>query len=274
MSARAALIRGMKVTASAGDFVHRPKPGVVVLIYHRVGATSPSEIDMPTSLFAEQMAWLAESGRAVSLDRALDLLEQPDGLADRRTSPVVVTFDDGTTDLAEIALPILVEHQIPATVYLATRFADEGIPWGANPALTWEQAQEMASTGLVQFGSHTHGHVLLDRVSTEDAGQDLDRSKKLIEDHLQTPADHFAYPKAVAPSPGVEALVRARFRSAALAGNKPNQPGRTDPHRLARTAIQVSDGQRYFQKKVNGGMALEGTLRYLMNRPRYRTRQT
>ena len=42
-----------------------------------------------------------------------------------------------------------------------------------------------------------------------------------------------------------EALVRGRFKSAALGGNRPNPYGRTDPHRLARSAVQRSDGMRF-----------------------------
>ncbi len=74
----------------------------------------------------------------------------------------------------------------------------------------------------------------------------------------------------MAASPEVEPLVRERYRSAALGGNRPNPPGRTDVHRLARTAVQVSDGSEFFVRKANGGMVLEDTIRRAMNRVRYR----
>ena len=34
-----------------------------------------------------------------------------------------------------------------------------------------------------------------------------------------------------------------------------------DPHRLARSPIQVSDGMQFFERKVAGGMALEDSFR-------------
>jgi hypothetical protein len=68
----------------------------------------------------------------------------------------------------------------------------------------------------------------------------LNRSCQLIDARLGAPAYHFAYPKAVAPSSDVEALVRALFHSAALGGNRPNPYGAIHPYRLARTAVQVS----------------------------------
>jgi peptidoglycan/xylan/chitin deacetylase (PgdA/CDA1 family) len=269
---RAAALQAMKVAAAAGDKVKARASGVVVLIYHRVGARAQSEIDLPAHDFDRQMAWLAETGRAVDLDTAVArLADPPDDDATGIVNPVVVTFDDGTSDLAEVALPILERHKVPATVYIATRHIDEQLPWPADGApLSWAGARELVDSGLVTIGSHTHSHALLDRLRPDEAADELDRSKALIEDHLGVAADHFAYPKAVAPPPVIEELVRDRFVSAALGGNRPNAYGRTDLHRLARTAIQVSDGWAYFERKAEGGMALEDSFRRALNRVRYR----
>jgi peptidoglycan/xylan/chitin deacetylase (PgdA/CDA1 family) len=269
LGARTVTLRAIKTVAVAGDRVRRPARGAVVLIYHRVGGASGSEVDLSSHDFDEQMAWVAASGRAATLEDALAAVTSPSMPAG---DPVVVTFDDGTADLADVATPILVRHGVPATVYLATRFVDEGLsfPGGVTP-LSWAAVRDMASTGLVTFGSHTHGHLLLDRLPPGDAADELDRSRDLIEEHVGRRADHFAYPKAVAASPEVEVLVRNRFRSAALGGNRPNPYGGTDPHRLARTAVQVTDGMGFFLHKADGGMALEDTLRRALNRVRYRS---
>jgi hypothetical protein len=107
-------------------------------------------------------------------------------------------------------------------------------------------------------------------VQPAEAADELDRSRELIEDAVGAPVQHFAYPKAVAASAQVEPLVRDRYRSAALGGGRPNPYGRTDVHRLARTAVQVSDGTGYFVRKACGGMALEDSIRRAVNRVRYR----
>jgi peptidoglycan/xylan/chitin deacetylase (PgdA/CDA1 family) len=267
---RSLALRTIKTLAAAGDRMRPPAAGVVVLIYHRVGGGSGTEVDLSPQAFDEQMAWLAATGRVVTLDAAIDLLAGTAG-SDGRDDPVVVTFDDGTADLADHAAPVLERHGVPATVYLATRFVDEGIafPDDGTP-LSWSAVKDMAATGLVTFGSHTHGHLLLDRLAAAQAADELDRSRQLIEDHVGAPAHHFAYPKAVAASPEVEPLVRERFRSAALGGNRPNPPGRTDVHRLSRSAVQVSDGNEFFVRKARGGMAFEDSIRRAVNRVRYR----
>jgi peptidoglycan/xylan/chitin deacetylase (PgdA/CDA1 family) len=273
---RSMALRTLKTLAAAGDRVRPPTPGVVVLIYHRVGGGSGTEVDLPPEAFDEQMAWLAATGRVVSLDDALAQLAAGDDRAVDGEAPdegpIVVTFDDGTADLAEVATPILVRHGVPAIVYLATKFVDEGLDFPDDGApLSWAAVRDMAATGLVTFGSHTHAHLLLDRLPPAEAVDELDRSKVLIEHHVGAPAHHFAYPKAVAASAEVEPLVRARYRSAALGGNRPNPYRGTDVHRLSRTAVQVSDGAAFFVRKARGGMALEDSLRRGLNRVRYRS---
>jgi hypothetical protein len=96
-----------------------------------------------------------------------------------------------------------------------------------------------------------------------------DRSIKLIEDKLGVTPDHFAYPKALLGSPAAQAEVRTRFRSAAVAGTRPNPYGRTDPYLLSRSPVQVADGMRWFRHKARGAMRLEDDLRQLLNRRRY-----
>jgi peptidoglycan/xylan/chitin deacetylase (PgdA/CDA1 family) len=259
--------RAVKISADLADRVRRPPVGVVVLAYHRVGGRTPIDVDLPRAEFAHQMAWLAGTGLVTTLD---------DAAAELATSgaarhSVVVTFDDGTADFADEALPVLVEHGVPATIYVATRHVDECIPFPDDGTpLSWAALRDAASTGLVTVGSHTHAHRLLDRVDGAEADDELRRSVDLIEEHIGVPAHHFAYPKGLLGSPPAEAVVRRRFVTGAIGGTRPNRPGRTDLHRLARSPIQVSDGRRWFERKVAGGMRLEDDLRRLANRRRYR----
>jgi peptidoglycan/xylan/chitin deacetylase (PgdA/CDA1 family) len=266
------LRRAMKATAAAADAVQRARGGVVVLLYHRVGGGAGLELDLPVDLFAAQADMLAASGRVVPLGDALARLAQPpDGAATSTGGdPVVVTFDDGTADFVEHALPILERHRLPVTLYAATAFIDEGraFPGDGRP-VSWQGLADACATGLVDVGSHTHGHRLLDRLPPDEVDAELDRSIELIGGHLgRTPLD-FAYPKAVPGSVIADRALRKRFRSAALAGTRPNPVGTTDPHRLARSPIQRADGMRWFEHKMRGGMALEDALRRTLSRRRY-----
>lgn len=255
----------VKRAVALADRLSSPATGLVVLAYHRVGRETAVEVDLPTPTFDLQMARLARSHAVLPLDEAVDRLAAGEDLS----GFVVVTFDDGTADFAEHAVPILECYQVPATLYLATRHVDEQLAFpDAGKPLSWTALADCVSTGLVTVGSHTHSHRLMDRIDPATAAEELDRSVELIGDRLGMQARHFAYPKAVAASAAVEPLVRDRFASAALAGTRPNPPG-SDRHRLARSPVQFSDGMDYFERKVAGGMSLEDDLRRFLNRRRY-----
>ncbi len=103
---------------------------------------------------------------------------------------------------------------------------------------------------------------------------DLDRSIELIAELTGGSPDHFAYPKALAPSAENDVLIRERFASAAVAGTRPNRAGRTDPYRLSRSPIQRSDSPRDVSHKFAGGMRLEDGVRRLVQRVTYRGART
>lgn len=255
-----------RIAFAVDDFVPS-ETGAVVLAYHRVGARSPSPVDLPTAHFRRQMEHVRRD--AASLDEALGFLETADACD---SAPLVVTFDDGTKDFAEVVLPILVELDIPVLLYLATSNVDSGhsYPHEGQP-ISWNELRDCVSTGLVEIGAHTHDHILLDRCSSAVALAQFDRCDERIEDELGVSPRHFAYPKAVAPQAEVDRLVRARYDSAAVAGTRPNTSA-TDRYRLHRSPIQNADGWDGFVRKAGGGMRVEDDLRRVINLVRYRAK--
>ena len=271
MALRASIRRTLgsvvKATAVAVDLISPPQSGIVVLIYHRVGGRTASNVDLPRGLFDEQIGELAAAGRIVSLDEAAERLSG--GVPIEGPPPVVITFDDGTADWVDEALPVLVAHQAPATFYVATDFVESGRPFPGNGSpISWAGLGELASTGLATIGSHTHTHALLDRADAATAADELDRSIDLIGERLGVECQHFAYPKALLASSAAEPEVRRRFATAAIARSRANTVG-SDLHRLTRTPIQVTDGMGWFRRKADGGMRFEDTARSVLNRGRY-----
>jgi peptidoglycan/xylan/chitin deacetylase (PgdA/CDA1 family)/O-antigen ligase len=227
----AVLPLGMASRRRSGD--------VSILLYHRIGSAT-GEIATAAEEFDRQMAYLAEHEQVLTLDQAIE--------GDR--GGVVVTFDDGYRDFHENALPVLVRRRVPATLYLATGLVANGSSPSAD-ALTWSQLGEAVSTGLVTVGSHTHGHSDLSRVTEAQAEEEMRRSRDLVEDHLDRPCGHFAYPWAVG-SPEADRAARRTFRTAALDAWRTNRRDRIDPYRLGRTPVLRSDGPFFFRAKVAG----------------------
>lgn len=101
----------------------RSSRNVQILVYHRVNDDGdPFFSGVPSSVFSQQMEYLAECFRPCSLDVALDELERNEVEPNR----VVVTFDDGYRDNFVHAFPILQRIKIPATIFLATGAIGEG----------------------------------------------------------------------------------------------------------------------------------------------------
>jgi peptidoglycan/xylan/chitin deacetylase (PgdA/CDA1 family) len=59
--------------------------------------------------------------------------------------------------------------------------------------LNWENVGQMAKNG-VEFGSHTINHSILTTLGTEDAFEEINKSKEQIEQVLQTKCTLFSYP--------------------------------------------------------------------------------
>ncbi len=240
--------------------------GLTVLIYHRVGGGSASAVDLAPDVFDRQLAALAADHRVISLDAALGELRTGES-----RPGVVITFDDGTADFAEHAMPALVRHGLPATLYVATRFVQEqaDFPWGAPPT-TWAALRDAHTTGLLTVGSHSHAHRLFDRSTAGEAADDLDRSIDLIGGQLGVRPAHFAYPKAVAPGPVGGGRGATPVARAPRGGNRVNRAGHTDPQRLGRSPVRRGDSLADVHRLAAGGMRPEGLARDVLGRVRYR----
>jgi peptidoglycan/xylan/chitin deacetylase (PgdA/CDA1 family) len=102
-----------------------------VLVYHRVRqrGLDPWNLTIDPEIFAGQMETLARDWSPTSL------AELVDGFGRRRLPErsVAVTFDDGYADNLEVAAPILLEHGIPTTLFVAAELIDAGRARGAAP---------------------------------------------------------------------------------------------------------------------------------------------
>lgn len=78
-------------------------------------------------------------------------------------------------------------------------------------SLTWPMIEEMHRAGIT-IGSHTRRHVSLPAESQEMVVNELEDSRRAIEEHIGAPVLHFAYPGGQFTPRDVEALERVGYR--------------------------------------------------------------
>lgn len=124
-----------------------------IFIYHRVPPQPdplfPEEAD--AEVFDRQMEQLA------GCFKIIPLLDAVRGLRQGKLPPraACITFDDGYADNAEVALPILQKHGIPATFFVSSGFLDGGRMWNDTVIELIRRAPgdmlDLARMGLGQF---------------------------------------------------------------------------------------------------------------------------
>lgn len=171
--------------------------GLKILMYHAIGEPGEpaTRFVVPLPLFERQLAWL-ERGRytVLRLDDAVELLRAREPLPRRS---LVITFDDGTSDVAELARPALERHGFPATAFLVTAAMGARIGWTDEPGLarravmSWEQAKSLAP--LVTVAPHSRTHPSLPALGDDELAAEVRESRNELEG--QTSASSvFAYP--------------------------------------------------------------------------------
>lgn len=124
-----------------------------ILIYHRVLAEPdpmrPFEVD--AEIFRWHMSTVARHFSVIHLSHAIRLLES--GSLPARS--LCITFDDGYSDNAGIALPILEEFRLPATFFIATGYLNGGRMWND----TVIEASRRTTAGTVDLRSIGLGQI-------------------------------------------------------------------------------------------------------------------
>ena len=117
----------------------------------------------------------------------------------------------------------------------------------------WQEAEKLARTGLVEFGSHTHTHPILSRCAAARQEEELRLSRDILRERLGR-ADHFAYPNGGAAdfTPRTQELLRQLgYRSAASTIEGLNGP-QADRYALRRVNVGADTTLRDFELMLLG----------------------
>jgi peptidoglycan/xylan/chitin deacetylase (PgdA/CDA1 family) len=104
-----------------------------------------------------------------------------------------------------------------------------------NKLLTWDQVRLMQTKGI-EFGGHTVTHPFISKLTREEVKAEVSGCKKRIEEELQLPVEHFAYPNGREEDFGLlnKDLIRAAGYRAAVTTIWGINDRSTDPMELRR----------------------------------------
>jgi hypothetical protein len=135
---------------------------------------------------------------------------------------------------------------------LGTAMPDEPPPEYAP--LTWDSVREMAARG-VDFGPHTRTHPILSRLHDDERLRDeIDGSRRRIEEETGKPAVHFCYPNGTAEDIGDKVVERVResgFQTGVVTMEGLNYPG-SNPLLLKRIPADPAYSDLFFEEYLAG----------------------
>lgn len=214
---------------------------MTILCYHGVDPDWRSPLIVTPDAFNAQGAWLAAHREVLPLDVATGRLD-PSGRLPR--GQTAITFDDGFRNVLVHALPSLLRHRLPATVFVVAETltpAGRRVDWVDTPpsdgspieTLSLDEVLELIDAG-VSIGSHSYSHAVLTSLGEEECERDLRASRELLEDLLHRPVPFLAYPRGFHDERVRLAAARAGFRNSFTL---PEDREVTGPHAVPRVGV-------------------------------------
>lgn len=204
------------------------------------------------------MRWLGE--RAASVVPLLSILDPGESDA------IAITFDDGFLNFEQIAMPLLREYRLPATLFVVSHHAGGTNSWRGTgqqtriptlPLLGWESIARAASEGI-EIGSHTQTHPLLGLLDAAALDREVQGSRADIVRELAINPRAFCYPyggtnrdvrRAVAEA-GYSVAVTTELAAARAGIDDPLGIPRIDAYYLRETGRLESWGTPSFSRRL------------------------
>ena len=186
--------------------------GFPILCYHKIAAPPTRArikgLYLEPNLFRQQIQELAAEGFSF-----VSPAEQDQARA------IAITFDDGFLNNLEAALPVMQEAGCRAINFLVADRIGKTSDWEAREGgeadslMDESQVREWLAAGN-WIGAHTCTHPRLSQLSRAQAKEEIQASKKKLEDQFSLRIDHFAYPFGDYNLETVELVQEAGFQTA------------------------------------------------------------
>jgi peptidoglycan/xylan/chitin deacetylase (PgdA/CDA1 family) len=220
----------------------RGRPKLTILYYH---AVQPQH----AAAFDAQMAYLRRTANVVTPDHT--------GALDPRRPNIAVAFDDAFRSVREHALPALVRHRIPATIYVPTGWLGQPPGWAMETygdrdevVMTAQELTDLPSD-LIAIGSHTVDHPRLTQLTDAQIDAQLRESRQSLETLMGRAVDTLAFPYGDHDARVIERARAAGYRFVYTVSPEAIREGASATSR-GRTAVDPADAPGLFALKTRG----------------------
>jgi peptidoglycan/xylan/chitin deacetylase (PgdA/CDA1 family) len=143
-------------------------------------------------------------------------------------SAACLTFDDALSSIMKVVenLPS------PGTIFVVSDYVGKLNRWNGQPSwvteencLSWSQIKELNLQGWC-IGAHSCSHPDFNKCPTKQIRNEIETSKKTIEDQIGQKCSHFAYPYGIAPRIAQEIVEEYKMVGY---GTEPGWVGPRDP---------------------------------------------
>jgi peptidoglycan/xylan/chitin deacetylase (PgdA/CDA1 family) len=251
------------VIAATWDAAGRLRPSspkLTILYYHAVPEDRAAAFDA-------QMAYLRRETNLVHADYS--------GSLEPHRPNVAVTFDDAFRSVRENALPALVRHAIPTTIFVPTGWLGRAPGWAME---TEADRVEVVMTGeellslppeIIAIGSHTADHPHLTKLSDDEAAAQLTTSRAALETLTGRTVDTLAFPYGDHGARTLELARAAGYRFVYTVAPQAIRAGDVGKSR-GRTSADPSDSPKLFALKARGAfdwMPIASRVKAAVTRP-------
>jgi peptidoglycan/xylan/chitin deacetylase (PgdA/CDA1 family) len=201
--------------------------GLPILLYHKIGRAGFRDrrkgLFVSKNVLADQLAELKLAGFRFSA------LGETDSIRN-----IVVSFDDGYASCFEEGLRLLEIFGCKAIQFLVSGRIGKTNDWDKTGESLMDKSQirEWLAAGH-QIGSHTVSHPDLTRLRVMEASEEIEASRKWLEDTFGVSVSHFSYPLG-AFNDRIVAIVREAGYSRAVTTEFGVNDAWTDAYQLRR----------------------------------------
>ncbi len=229
------------------------RPGLRILTYHTVGQRAYGDKLNLNSISLE----LFKSHIDVFKEYPCIPLHEMDSSGN--TTKLAITFDDGYSDNLHVVAPLLIERNIPFTVFVTPRFIYEKNKY----FLSVSELKELSLLPGVTIGAHGNTHCDLTKCDDERLFAELTYSRSYLEDLLGKAIFSMAYPYGAANKRVRAAVEECGYRFAACSYFDINHQN-IDPLMINRSVVLNADSNITLREKIEGDW---DWYKYMMNNP-------